>query len=130
MNAFRSGKPSTLHYDSDQTNRNERRKKALKNYPTRFSEGLERDEYPFASTIEGGEGSMVAYVPTKENRSQGGSLKQLYRTLKTGDAFLVFPVPKDQEPSTEIVPVTHTKPLITPRDVGVGSRNCCGCWSI
>lgn len=120
LDSFRKGKPNVLHYDSDQTRRDERREIALKGYPSRFKDGLERDEYPFASTIEGGAGANIAYVPSKENRSQGGSLGALYKTLKSGDAFLVFPVPRDKEPETNLVPVVSPRPLVTPKDVGVG----------
>ena len=37
------------------------------------------DEYPFASTVEGGQGAVVAEVPLKENLIQGGMLSVFYR---------------------------------------------------
>ncbi|WP_370900069.1 NucA/NucB deoxyribonuclease domain-containing protein [Chryseobacterium gossypii] len=103
LNAFLNGKPSILHYDADLKRRAQRRKEATAKYPT--IKGMQRDEYPYASTFEGGvqpDGSvaMMAYVPEAENRSQGGSLSVLYRAagLKTGDAFMVIPVPKGSSP--------------------------------
>jgi RHS repeat-associated protein len=122
LNSFRLGKPEVLHYDSDKSNQAERRKESLKNYPSRASEGLQADEYPYASTIEGGAGANVAYVPASENRSQGGSLGGfggLYRTLKSGDAFLVLPVPKDKEPDAvpDPVPVFRSIPLPSPEQI-------------
>ena len=85
----------------------------MKGIPSRGSEGLQRDEYPYASTREGGTGAEVTYVPSKENSSQGGSLGALYKTLKSGDGFLVLPVPRDREPDAvpDAVPVTINDPV-------------------
>jgi Deoxyribonuclease NucA/NucB len=50
------------------------------------------DEYPFASTIEGGPGkASIAGVPLKEQRRQGGDLLAFYRRhrIGNGDAFVV-----------------------------------------
>jgi len=95
-----------------------RRYEATKLYPLRAGEGLQRDEYPYASTFEGGAGAEVAYVPTKENQIQGSlELKSLYKTMKIGEAFLVLPVPKDKEPDAERQPITVPFPLPAPRPV-------------
>jgi len=98
LDAFKKGKAEILHYDSDLTRRKERRKEAIGKYPTKA--GMQRDEYPYASTFEGGKDALMAYVPSRENSIQGGMLGAMYRAgkLQTGDAFLVIPVPKDQEP--------------------------------
>ncbi|UOU99885.1 DUF6443 domain-containing protein [Chryseobacterium daecheongense] len=102
LNSFRMGKPELLHYDSDRKNNARRRQQATQGIPT--APGYQRDEYPYASTFEGGkqpDGSRanVMLVPTKENNWQGVmELRPLYRALKTGDAFLVIPVPKNREP--------------------------------
>jgi hypothetical protein len=109
LNSFRKGKPTVLHYDSNKENQAQRRKEAMRGYPSRGSEGLQRDEYPYASTTEGG--ADVAYVPSKENSSQGGSLGFLYSSLKSGDSFLVLPVPKDKEPDAVPDPVPVGKPI-------------------
>jgi Deoxyribonuclease NucA/NucB len=50
------------------------------------------DEYPFASTIEGGPGkASIAGVPLREQRRQGGDLLAFYRRhrIGNGDAFVV-----------------------------------------
>ncbi|WP_394840666.1 NucA/NucB deoxyribonuclease domain-containing protein [Pendulispora brunnea] len=39
--------------------------------------GLSRDEYPFASSKEGGPGSWVGHVPAREQNAQGGADKEL-----------------------------------------------------
>jgi Deoxyribonuclease NucA/NucB len=49
------------------------------------------DEYPFASTLEGGLGATVAAVKPTENSSQGGTLGSFYTSkgIKDGDRFKV-----------------------------------------
>ncbi|MCA9181201.1 MAG: hypothetical protein KDA51_07095, partial [Planctomycetales bacterium] len=49
------------------------------------------DEYPFASTIEGGRGAWVGHVPRTEQYSQGGTLSNFYRTngIEPGMKFKV-----------------------------------------
>jgi hypothetical protein len=100
LKAFRQGKPEVLHYDADVDRQKDRRKAALAAYPGK-GDGTERDEYPYASTFEGGKGATVDYVPWKEQRSQGGSLSALYKKMTQGEAFVVIPVPKDKEPDNE-----------------------------
>jgi deoxyribonuclease NucA/NucB len=55
----------------------------------------ERDEYPFASTKEGGTGAQVMCMPGWENRIQSGDLPDFYgnELLAGGDPFYVFTVP-------------------------------------
>jgi hypothetical protein len=60
--------------------------------------GQSLDEYPFASTNEGGPfGPAVgAYVRAWENWSQGGTLAAFYRVVLrriTGSPFIVLPIP-------------------------------------
>lgn len=38
------------------------------------------DEYPFASTYEGGEGASIQGVPPREQNVQGGVVSSFYRT--------------------------------------------------
>jgi hypothetical protein len=49
------------------------------------------DEYPFASTAEGGAGASTAAVPPSEQSSQGGTLSSFYtsNSLKAGSKFRV-----------------------------------------
>jgi Deoxyribonuclease NucA/NucB len=52
---------------------------------------LSFDEYPFASTLQGGRGASVAEVPRVEQRRQGGALRAFYakERVRVGDSFLV-----------------------------------------
>ena len=112
LDAFRKGKPDVLHYAPSLTDKN--RKEALRDYPP-VSRSVQRDEYPYASTLEGGAGALVYYVPGRENSIQGGHLSALYSTLKPADAFLVLPVPRDKEPDAERQPASQpVKPTLTP----------------
>lgn len=43
------------------------------------------DEYPFASTLEGGAGARIADVPIREQRIQGGILSRFYQNNGIGD---------------------------------------------
>ncbi|RDI06663.1 DUF6443 domain-containing protein [Flavobacterium sp. AG291] len=128
LNSFRKGKPNVLHYDSNTKARDERRKENFKNSGLTTKPGFHRDEYPYASTIEGSNAD-VAYVPASENLSQGGSLSRLYSTLESGDSFLVFPVPIEKEREPGRVPAPYKRPapvnddqinynpILTPRGV-------------
>jgi RHS repeat-associated protein len=60
--------------------------------------GYSRDEYPYASTLQGGYDSDVYVVPQRENSVQGGLLKSFYRgqgqytaqgPVSIGDSFVV-----------------------------------------
>lgn len=93
-----------MHYLADKEKQDENRDNAIGSYPNRKSEGLERQEYPYASTYEGGEGAYVTYVLSKEQRVEGGQLGVLYRTLNDGDSFLVLPVPRYKEPDAQKQP--------------------------
>lgn len=57
------------------------------------------DEYPYASTLQGGGGSRVQLVPATEQNIQGGQLRALYRTMKAGESFKVVLVPKTVQPN-------------------------------
>jgi hypothetical protein len=52
---------------------------------------LSCDEYPFASTLQGGRGASIAGVPKVEQRRQGGALRAFYAKehVRVGDSFLV-----------------------------------------
>jgi RHS repeat-associated protein len=57
--------------------------------------GLERDEFPFASTTQGGFGAHVEYVDPVQNRAQGTYLSEFYRTRLGGARgnFLIVLLP-------------------------------------
>jgi len=102
LNSFLQGQPEILHYDSDLTRRSERRKEALQGKDAMRTKGVTSlDEYPFASTFEGGKDANVAAVPIIEQSYQGADLRwNVYAHLKSGDAFMVLPVPEGKEPET------------------------------
>jgi hypothetical protein len=57
-----------------------------------FSGSGSPDEYPFASTMEGGTGAHVTGVPLAEQRIQGGTLSSFYRQngIGHGGRFIVI----------------------------------------
>ena len=52
------------------------------------------DEYPFASTVEGGLGASLRLVPAWEQRIQAVQISSLYSTLDIEDKFIVNPISK------------------------------------
>jgi hypothetical protein len=91
--AMQSGKPWKLTYigaDNDYLN-DRNRSDACKYMPSPRPTGYECDEYPFASTYQGGTGSSAVLVPAHENHVQGGQLSTFYRSnnLRNGNQFLV-----------------------------------------
>jgi RHS repeat-associated protein len=103
LDAFRQGKPEILHYDADKKRQELRRAISLKGIPTKKDN--QRDEYPYASTTEGGSGALVTYVPSRENSIQGGMLGGLYKKINDGDPFLVLPIPDESEQEPQKLPV-------------------------
>lgn len=57
--------------------------------------GFSWDEYPYASTLQGGAGATTMAVPIREQRVQGGQLNGLYRShnMQSGSPFAVVLVP-------------------------------------
>ncbi len=53
------------------------------------------DEYPFASTYQGGAGSSTRAVPLTEQRIQGGTISSFYQNRNIPDRgqFMVLPAP-------------------------------------
>jgi RHS repeat-associated protein len=100
--AFKAGKPNILHYDKDKAMKDWRRRKATKSLKGRGKDGLQRDEYPYAMTKEGGPSAMVAYVSEKEQLIQAIELGAVTSKLETGDAFIVILLP-DVEDARESV---------------------------
>jgi hypothetical protein len=86
--AWQAGKPGVLTKDKAAEPAN-RRKVCLPSFPR--PHGGECDEFPFASTRQGGEGAQEHEVPSRENRCQGGTLRAKYATagIGDGDDFLV-----------------------------------------
>lgn len=59
--------------------------------PTTKPKGYSIDEYPFASTLEGGKGARAAWVPIKEQYKQGALIKAFNKkyNIKPGDQYNV-----------------------------------------
>ncbi|PWN47466.1 hypothetical protein IE53DRAFT_321165 [Violaceomyces palustris] len=87
------GKPTTLHRDSENSSLH-RTQNACKS-PNRCSgnpdDSNSCDEYPFASSQEGGAGAVTRCVPAHENSVQGGTLSSFYsaNSIVNGDAYTV-----------------------------------------
>ena len=121
--AFKLGKPDVLH----QIKNNPKLKKqnadnALDGYPIMKSLGLERQEYPYRSTYEGGKNAYVTYVPEGEQRIEGGELSALSKKLNDKDAFLVLPKPKDEEPDIDVPVINANRNNVgNTTKIGVGA---------
>jgi hypothetical protein len=83
--AVSHGKPTVLHLQRTQAKTN--RRKSLRNIPTR--PGYDRDEYPPASTREGGQGAHVRYVIPRENRGAGATMRKQLATYCDGQKFRI-----------------------------------------
>ncbi|EMD63372.1 hypothetical protein COCSADRAFT_171645 [Bipolaris sorokiniana ND90Pr] len=80
----------TLTYDANKANRSPRRTASGCNRRpctnTNYNQwGNSCDEYPFASTHEGGAGTILRCVVDTDNHSEGGQLGNFYKTINDGD---------------------------------------------
>jgi hypothetical protein len=93
--AWRVGKPGVLTKDANAEPVN-RKQVCLPSFPR--PNGGQCDEYPFASTSQGGAGAQEQEVPARENQCQGGTLSVQYRSagIKDGNSFLVVIIHPDQ----------------------------------
>lgn len=80
--AFAAGHPNVLHRTTDPDIISANRDAATAGFTGR---PLSPDEYPFASTIEGGPGAHVTPVPLREQRVQGGQISSFYQKHGIGD---------------------------------------------
>ncbi|MDR7380953.1 polymorphic toxin-type HINT domain-containing protein [Promicromonospora iranensis] len=92
-NAVAAGEPTRLTKVSAAA-RDANRRAALRGQPPAPA-GQSLDEYPFASSAEGGAGSHVMAVPRAEQNYQGGVLSAFYQkhNIQPGDQFDVEFVP-------------------------------------
>lgn len=81
------------------------RYQALKKFPPYINGTKTRDEFPYASTFEGGSGADVFYAPVGEQNMQAQQLRALYRGQSSGFKFFVVPVPTSNSPEPAPVPV-------------------------
>jgi RHS repeat-associated protein len=78
--AQRAGAPEVLTRLKNKSAENKNRRQAVKSLPSKpRSSGVSRDEYPFASTYEGGSGARVVYAPVAEQDAQGVLMRNFYR---------------------------------------------------
>ncbi|RYP53407.1 hypothetical protein DL769_010523 [Monosporascus sp. CRB-8-3] len=86
---------NVLTYDSDASNRPPRRTASGCNRTpcsnTNYGQwGNSCDEYPFASTFEGGTNAILRCVDGSENSSEGGQLSNFYGGISNGTQFDIF----------------------------------------
>ena len=91
--AYQGGKPQLLTRVGF-AQRNLNRANALRGRGS-AGPGLSWDEYPFASTAEGGTGASVMRVPQMENWRQGGIIGACYiiENINVGDKFWAVVIP-------------------------------------
>ena len=82
-NAIRLGKPRLLTRTTNRSQiRRNRRNSGCRSLGRRT--GYNCDEYPFASSFQGGHGAVVRLVPIRENSIQGGILAAFYLRNRIG----------------------------------------------
>jgi hypothetical protein len=87
LDAVEAGQPRVVHLARDEARQNRRR--SLAGIPTR--KGFDRDEYPPASSDEGGGGADVRYVSSSVNRSAGQLMGHTLRGFCDGQSFVIRP---------------------------------------
>ena len=89
--ALEEGKPSVLSRETNKDVIAKNRREALRGKENLREPGTSLDEFPFASTKEGGSGARVKAVPVREQSVQGGKLSQFFQrnNIKQGDKFKV-----------------------------------------
>lgn len=85
--ALEHGQPRILHWRPDLADAH--RKASLKGVAT--APGSDRDEYPPASSLEGGTGADVKLVLRSDNRSAGQRLGAVMHQYCSGQAFIIEP---------------------------------------
>jgi hypothetical protein len=90
LNAQKAGYPQVLTAGGDAAGN---RAAALQGVP--IIPGLARDEYPFASSLEGGQGAWVGYIPESQNNAQGGLISRflIQNNIQAGSQYRVVIVP-------------------------------------
>lgn len=77
-----AGQPSVLTYDPAGTTARRAAAMAASGLPT--APGMDRDEYPPATFLEGGATASVRHVPRSDNRSAGGQMSAQLRGATPG----------------------------------------------
>jgi hypothetical protein len=94
--AIAVGKPEVL-YRGDPAQRRAKQVAACKNFVKHYPDGS-CDEYPFASSQEGGAGAQIAEVPVREQNCQGGTISGQYQAkqIAVGMPYLVVVTNSDK----------------------------------
>ena len=89
--AINDGASNILTRETSKSQIRANRRAALKNMEGIRNPGQSLDEYPFASSKEGGKGARVQAVPIQEQNIQGGKMSQFYQKndLNNGDKYKV-----------------------------------------
>ncbi|MFF3467449.1 DNRLRE domain-containing protein [Streptomyces sp. NPDC002619] len=90
--AIATGHPFLLHYNGGGKEKTLNRELAGCSSWWKRGGGVQScDEYPFATSMEGGVGSQLMGVPWAEQQTQGTTISAFYRTnkIKRGDPYLV-----------------------------------------
>ena len=77
-NAIAEGAPSTLNRETAKSQIRKNRRDALRGQSS-AGPGQSLDEFPFASSKQGGTGACVASVCAREQSIQGGKLSQFFQ---------------------------------------------------
>ncbi len=90
QNALNAGHPDVLTHGGDAVANRAASLRDVPNIP-----GLTRDEYPFASSMEGGGGAWVGHIQGLQNSSGGGILARFLQTnnILPGMQYRVVVVP-------------------------------------
>ena len=83
--AIKKGQPDELTLDRKSAYAN--RKESLKG--TKTVPGMDRDEYPFAMTKEGGAGADIRHIPYSDNRGSGSYLRWQLDKISDGKTFKI-----------------------------------------
>lgn len=83
-------KRKTLTRQTGRSKIRRNRRAALKG-KKKAGKNLSLDEFPFASTRQGGKGAAVRAIPVSEQNAQGGKMSSFYQNnnIKDGDSFIV-----------------------------------------
>ena len=84
--AQQAGHPSVLSHGGVSTSNRYAAQKGSMNL-----KGLQRDEYPFAKSLEGGSSAWIGHVPAKQNQQQGNLMQQFFKQneIRFGDQYRV-----------------------------------------
>lgn len=108
------GNPTLLTYDSNKSSARRRRRHLSKAAGGLIgASDINVDEYPYATTKEGGSNAAINLVPASENKSHGGYIGSLIRInkMKTGDKFNIILI---EDKSDKKTPQYQPIPVCSP----------------